>query len=200
MVDAMFGKCGKFLRLLGFDTEIANSKWSDTELLEKVLKSHRILITRDAQLYHRCIAKAFSDDEGDMPSGIYCQVENVVDFLVCVFQKLNISANKFFWDIPDDHQKFDSSSSNSSNFSNSSISLDTQKLPFMPRCSVCNAVVYSIPTQEAIKHVPEGTARFFQQYWRCSNPKCGKIYWIGQHWNDILQILRKVDSLLKNAS
>ena len=50
-VDAMFGKLGNFLRILGFDTKIADPNLSDKEIFQQVISSNRMLITRDYEFY-----------------------------------------------------------------------------------------------------------------------------------------------------
>lgn len=181
MVDAMFGKCGRFLRLLGFDTVIVDSHWNDGEILERIKASKRILITRDSQLYQRCQNLKTKYGNGDIPAAIYCQVENVEDFLVCLFQKLNISPHGFLV----------------STILSPIDSTPVRKLPFQPRCSLCNSLVHSISLQEAKGQVPEGTTQHFQLFWQCNNANCGKIYWIGDHWSDILNKLKRVEERLK---
>ncbi len=53
MVDAMFGKLGRILRLLGFDTKIANSQLADTEIETLTLNEDRLLITHDHAFYQK---------------------------------------------------------------------------------------------------------------------------------------------------
>ena len=53
LVDAMFGKLGRFLRILGIDTLIGDSAWSDTQLLAQARATNRVLITRDSAFYQR---------------------------------------------------------------------------------------------------------------------------------------------------
>lgn len=53
MVDAMFVKLGRVLRLLGFDTDIANSQLADIEIEILTLKEDRLLITHDHAFYQK---------------------------------------------------------------------------------------------------------------------------------------------------
>ena len=53
IADAMLGKLGRWLRLLGHDTKIAPEILTDSEILELALKENRFLLTRDKQFYQR---------------------------------------------------------------------------------------------------------------------------------------------------
>mgnify|MGYP006302423045 FL=1 len=53
LVDQMLGTLAKWLRLCGIDTFYANQEISDDVLLEIAEKEHRILITRDKELFQR---------------------------------------------------------------------------------------------------------------------------------------------------
>ncbi|HEC89319.1 MAG TPA: hypothetical protein ENI44_01910, partial [Thermoplasmatales archaeon] len=53
----------------------------------------------------------------------------------------------------------------------------------LSRCSTCNAVLEKVSKEEVKDLVPE---RVFQQqdvFWRC--PGCGKIYWLGSHYDNM---------------
>jgi len=56
VVDGMLGKLARWLRMMGHDVEYSN-KTDDSELLTIAEKQHRILLTRDLELYRRAIAK-----------------------------------------------------------------------------------------------------------------------------------------------
>lgn len=53
LADAMLGRLGRWLRLLGYDTAIATDILSDEEVLEKAKKEKRFLLTRDKDLFRR---------------------------------------------------------------------------------------------------------------------------------------------------
>lgn len=53
LVDQMLGTLAKWLRLCGLDTYYASQKNTDDELLIIAEKEHRVLITRDKELYQR---------------------------------------------------------------------------------------------------------------------------------------------------
>jgi len=56
VTDGMLGKLTRWLRMLGHDVEYTGSM-DDKELIQKVKKENRILLTRDLELYQHTIAK-----------------------------------------------------------------------------------------------------------------------------------------------
>jgi uncharacterized protein with PIN domain len=56
IADGMLGKLTRWLRMLGQDVTYSN-QFEDAELIMTASKEHRILLTRDSELYQRAIAK-----------------------------------------------------------------------------------------------------------------------------------------------
>ncbi len=56
IADGMLGKLTRWLRMLGQDATYSN-QFEDTELIAMAEKEHRVLLTRDLELYQRAIAK-----------------------------------------------------------------------------------------------------------------------------------------------
>ena len=56
IVDGMLGKLARWLRMLGQDVKYS-TQLDDAELVAMAEKEHRILLTRDADLYKRASAK-----------------------------------------------------------------------------------------------------------------------------------------------
>lgn len=56
IADGMLGKLTRWLRMLGQDVEYS-SQMDDSELIEAAKKKHRILLTRDLELYQRATSK-----------------------------------------------------------------------------------------------------------------------------------------------
>jgi len=56
VVDGMLGKLARWLRMMGHDVEYSNSM-EDSELLTIAKKDHRILLTRDFDLYQHAVGK-----------------------------------------------------------------------------------------------------------------------------------------------
>ena len=56
IADGMLGKLTRWLRMLGQDVTYSN-QFDDAELLAMAEKEHRILLTRDSELYQRAIGR-----------------------------------------------------------------------------------------------------------------------------------------------
>jgi uncharacterized protein with PIN domain len=56
IADGMLGKLTRWLRMLGQDVQYSN-KLDDDELIVMAKKEHRILLTRDVELYQRAVAR-----------------------------------------------------------------------------------------------------------------------------------------------
>ncbi len=66
----------------------------------------------------------------------------------------------------------------------------------LARCTNCNGSLTMIVDKQSVKNlVPAKTFARFDEFWRCSNPKCGKIFWQGSHFEDI----RNLEKQLKNS-
>ncbi|HEC76112.1 MAG TPA: hypothetical protein ENI33_02490 [Thermoplasmatales archaeon] len=60
--------------------------------------------------------------------------------------------------------------------------LDIEKNIFS-RCTVCNIPVVGIERDKVKGKVPESVWKNNKEFWTC--PKCGRIYWMGSHWENI---------------
>ncbi len=173
IVDAMFGKLGKFLRLLGFDTEIANSDLKDSQIFEISLSTNRILITRDKKFYE--YAQSQLKKKKLAPNmALYIPYQEIIDELVEIFSILGIDPEIFLWKDG-----------------------DNEDIPFQSRCSKCNFELTSVKKETVIDQIPLKSATNFKKFWQCTNDNCGRIYWIGRHWGDINEILHKVRKKMK---
>jgi len=59
------------------------------------------------------------------------------------------------------------------------------------RCPTCGSELKTESKEEVKGKVPETTFKVFNQFWACSNPDCGKVYWQGSHWENIGALLEK---------
>ncbi len=174
IVDAMFGKLGKFLRLLGFDTEIANSDLKDSQIFEIALNTNRILITRDKKFYE--YAQSQLKKKKLAPNmALYIPYQEIVKELVEIFSILGIDPEIFIWKEGDD-------------------------IPFQSRCSKCNCELKIVKKETVNDQIPLKSSTNFKKFWQCSNNDCGKIYWIGRHWEDIKVILQKVREIIHDRN
>ncbi len=56
----------------------------------------------------------------------------------------------------------------------------------LARCTACNGALMKIANKNSVKNlVPVKTFARYDDFWKCSNPNCEKIYWQGSHFEDI---------------
>jgi len=66
------------------------------------------------------------------------------------------------------------------------------------RCPKCNTRIRSIPKDEVVGKVPEGTFSNYEDFWEC--PDCGQVYWQGAHWRRINKTLRDAGARLQQLN
>jgi uncharacterized protein len=178
IVDAMFHKLGRFLRVIGTNVELADTALMDPVIMEMALKSKRILITRDLpffQIMKKKIKEITGNDTDEIndigPDVIYVNKQQVIEQLVSLFQQLHIDPKKMIWEVG-------------------------EKLPFETRCVKCNGVLDIVDKNTIIDLIPKETAKYHNTFWKC---ECGKIYWRGKHFQDIrkqfLTVIEQTDQL-----
>lgn len=64
------------------------------------------------------------------------------------------------------------------------------------RCTACNSILKPVPKRELKGKISEKTLKAYAEFWKCSNPKCGKIYWSGRQWQNIIETLEEARKLL----
>jgi uncharacterized protein with PIN domain len=63
------------------------------------------------------------------------------------------------------------------------------------RCPECGSDLKETPKKDVVDEVPVASLKLYDQYWKCTNQNCGKVYWIGSHWNRIRQTLEEARKL-----
>ncbi|MDH7509047.1 MAG: Mut7-C RNAse domain-containing protein [Methanomassiliicoccales archaeon] len=59
------------------------------------------------------------------------------------------------------------------------------------RCTVCNGEVDRVTQKEVENEVPAGALVNNTEFYRCRS--CGKVYWKGSHWENILKALELIE-------
>jgi len=65
------------------------------------------------------------------------------------------------------------------------------------RCPECGASLMEKSKSDLADKVPEESFKLYNQFWKCSNQTCGKVYWVGSHWKHIRQTLEKAMKLAR---
>ena len=66
------------------------------------------------------------------------------------------------------------------------------------RCPLCNSEIIEVKDKKTIKNrIFPSTYEHFDEFWMCSNEKCQKIYYVGEHWKDFEMTSKKIDEILK---
>jgi len=67
------------------------------------------------------------------------------------------------------------------------------------RCPTCGSPL-RVTTKEAVREkVPATTFNVFEEFWACSNPKCGKVYWQGSHWENIGAVQERAKEIMRRT-
>ncbi|MEW6222704.1 MAG: Mut7-C RNAse domain-containing protein [Candidatus Hadarchaeota archaeon] len=59
------------------------------------------------------------------------------------------------------------------------------------RCPLCNGVLNEVAPSQVEGSVPGKVAKANNRFWVCSG--CGKVFWRGSHWKNILKTLSKYE-------
>ena len=82
IVDSMFGKLARFLRLFGYDALYSND-FDDDDILKIAKAENRILLTKDKLLTQRA--------KNDGIEALYINKKNIADRIVFITQKYDLS-------------------------------------------------------------------------------------------------------------
>jgi len=64
------------------------------------------------------------------------------------------------------------------------------------RCSACNSSLERVEDKNSIRDkIKQDTFNSYQDFYRCLNPKCDKIYWRGSHIDKIISKLKEQRTL-----
>jgi len=63
------------------------------------------------------------------------------------------------------------------------------------RCPECGSGLKETPKSSVADAVPQASLRLYDRFWKCTKQNCGKVYWVGSHWNRIRQTLEEAKKL-----
>jgi len=65
------------------------------------------------------------------------------------------------------------------------------------KCPECGSDLMEKAKGDVTDEVPEESLKLYNQFWKCTNQKCGKVYWIGSHWKQIRKTLEEATKLVR---
>ena len=71
--------------------------------------------------------------------------------------------------------------------------VDIDQKAILSRCSICNTILNEVKKSEVKGKVPTKIFENNEKFWFCS--KCDKIYWMGSHYERILNKIEKIKSI-----
>lgn len=63
------------------------------------------------------------------------------------------------------------------------------------RCPICNSLLKKVEKTEVLDKISSGTLKHYDDFWVCID--CGKVYWRGSHWKNIIATITKAKKLLE---
>ena len=157
MVDAMFGKLGRILRILGLNTQIASNHLSDPQIELLTLKEERLLITRDHAFYQKMT-------KYNHPV-YFLKQQGLHNQLLALFRHLTLDP---------------------------AILIRSTKHEPVSRCAKCNNPVEPVSKKIIQEALHARTAEKQEKFWSCTNEGCQQVYWIGSHWDKLIQLFSGV--------
>ncbi len=70
------------------------------------------------------------------------------------------------------------------------------EFPNFKRCSVCNGELEEAAKDSVKGKVPDNTLEQNERFWRCKS--CGRLFWMGGHWKNIMRVYEKAKALAGN--
>lgn len=67
--------------------------------------------------------------------------------------------------------------------------------PDKSRCPTCNSQILKTTPEMVAGRVPGDVIRHHKDFWVCTNPECGKVYWKGSHWRNIIKTLHDIEKI-----
>lgn len=182
LADEMCGALSRWLRLLGYFTKFAKDyedKYGipvlDSDLLNECFQDHLILVSKDQEMVERFNAryKQLLAEDPSLPKHFdieNCEVNTIPAILL---ESSDIVANlQTIYDHFHIRTAYDAK---------------------IARCSHCNTLIQKIENKNQYKNqIPERVFEYHNNFWKCQNPECGKIYWRGTHFSQIEDKLKKI--------
>ncbi len=67
------------------------------------------------------------------------------------------------------------------------------------KCPECGSDIKETPKNDLVDEVPPSSLKLYNQFWKCTDLNCGKVYWVGSHWKQIRHTLEEATKLARLA-
>jgi uncharacterized protein len=67
------------------------------------------------------------------------------------------------------------------------------------KCPDCGSDLKEASKNNVADKVPRASLKLYDQFWKCTNQDCGKVYWIGSHWKQIRKTLEEATKLARSV-
>ena len=67
-------------------------------------------------------------------------------------------------------------------------------------CPECGGALRSASRADVVNQVPPTSLKLYDEFWKCENQDCNKVYWIGSHWEKIKQTLARSSRLVEEGA
>jgi uncharacterized protein with PIN domain len=65
------------------------------------------------------------------------------------------------------------------------------------KCPECGSDLKATPKNDLVDEVPLASLKLYNQFWKCTNRNCGKVYWVGSHWKQMRHTLEEARKLAR---
>ena len=65
------------------------------------------------------------------------------------------------------------------------------------KCPECGSDLKETPKNNLVDEVPLASLELYNQFWKCTNSNCGKVYWVGSHWKQMRHTLEEARKLAR---
>src|SRR3989442_7332386 len=65
------------------------------------------------------------------------------------------------------------------------------------KCPECGSDLKETPKNDLVDEVPLASLELYNQFWKCTNSNCGKVYWVGSHWKQMRHTLEEARRLAR---
>jgi uncharacterized protein with PIN domain len=190
IVDEMCGDINRWLRMLGYDSTSPQdhpnhdgSTPNDDKIVEICISTNRILISKDYEIIKKMHEKTDKELKTDtlFVSRFEISHNGKKNRKKQMYPCLLLHSTDIAENLSKIHKYF-------------KIRLEYDI--YNARCPKCNTKIQKINNPDNYKNrIPPSVFEYHSDFWECSNPKCGQIFWKGTHIERIIRTLNSIQKI-----